>query len=234
MGSEDKVSTLLSRMFGRALAEAAPHHPRPWWYRVALKVAPGRCREIPEAQNPDRIVLRQVALVKNRRELQLHCLAKLKAATELGHEPYLHQRVRIVFWRGACWLAHACNVYLQQFASDEDPNFMHSHPYKRMFALGFWGAYTEHRIAGISRRRKAPYAYSMDGGHVHHVQEVTPGHTSIFIGLGRAIDGTIGDKHYYGVPEAIQCTEAHDVVGCSPRTRRKIWSSHIKAMVKRI
>lgn len=39
------------------------HHPAPWWYRLAEKYIPERCREIPEAVNPDRIVLRQVAII---------------------------------------------------------------------------------------------------------------------------------------------------------------------------
>lgn len=39
-------------------------HPAPWWYRLAERFFLERCREIPEAQNPDRIVLRQFAIVK--------------------------------------------------------------------------------------------------------------------------------------------------------------------------
>jgi hypothetical protein len=39
-------------------------YPAPWWFKLANRFFPDRCREIPEAQNPDRIVLRQVALVK--------------------------------------------------------------------------------------------------------------------------------------------------------------------------
>lgn len=45
-------------------------HPAPWWYRLAERLCPGRCREIPEAQSPDRIVLRQVAIVKRYAYLQ--------------------------------------------------------------------------------------------------------------------------------------------------------------------
>ena len=37
-------------------------HPRPWWFKLALRWFPTRCREIPEAVNPGRTVLRQVAL----------------------------------------------------------------------------------------------------------------------------------------------------------------------------
>jgi len=43
---------------------------QPWWYRLALRSAPERCREIPEAQNPDRTLLRQVALISRRVYLQ--------------------------------------------------------------------------------------------------------------------------------------------------------------------
>lgn len=168
----------------------ALHHGRPWWYSLLLRIAPSRCREIPEAQNPDRIVLRQFALVKR-------------------------------------------YAYLQQFASGEDPHYMHSHPYRWMLALGLWGGYTEHRIAGASRRRMAPYLYAMDGGHVHHVQDVTPGHTSIFAGWGRAADGERGDKHYYGVPA--DTTDGGGTAATHlPITRRSLWSKHIKVKVARI
>ncbi len=155
-----------------------PHHPAPWWYRLAERFFPERCREIPEAQNPDRIVLRQVALVKR-------------------------------------------YVYLQQFASAEDPRYMHSHQWHRTIALGLWGSYREARIAGPDKVRRAPYAYTMDSSVVHHVQDVLPGHTSIFVGLWRDDDL----KHYYGVPK--------DVEG-DPDTFRRLWSDHIKVMVKRI
>ncbi len=203
------------------------HFPRPWWYSLALRIAPGRCREIPEAQNPDRIILRQVALVKNRRELQLLALTKILFASGWRER----------FWRSVLWLASFANVYLQQFASDEDPRFMHCHPYKFMIAIGLWGGYTEHRIAGAPKRRRAPYLYTMDGGHVHHAQAVTKGHTSIFAGFGRAIDGTIGDKHYYGVP--VDANPKRRFVpsasmGQKPETRRTLWSDHIKVFVERI
>ncbi len=145
-------------------------HPAPWWYRLAEKVMPERCREIPEAQNPERIVLRQVAL----------------------------------------WKRH---IYLQQFASGEDPEWMHSHQWHRTIAIGLWGHYVEHRHAGPTIWRGAPYFYTMDASVVHHVLGVSPGHTSIFIGLWRDDDL----KHYYPA---------------SPE--RRLWSDHIKVMVKRI
>lgn len=47
-----------------------PQHRPPWWFQLALKVCPGRCREIPEAVSPHRIVLRQVALWKRHVYLQ--------------------------------------------------------------------------------------------------------------------------------------------------------------------
>lgn len=160
-------------------------HPAPWWYRLAEWLAPGRCREIPEAVNPDRIVLRQVALVSR-------------------------------------------SIYLQQFASSEDPRFMHSHQWRRTIAIGLWGRYRERRIAGPARVRRAPYAYTMDASIVHHVQDPTPGHTSVFIGLGRDDDL----KHYYGTPETKP--EGWSVAGEHPRTFRRLWSDHIQRFVKRI
>lgn len=44
--------------------ESSIEHPAPWWYRLAARWFPHRCREVPEAQDPDRIVLRQFAIVR--------------------------------------------------------------------------------------------------------------------------------------------------------------------------
>ena len=58
-------------------------YPAPWWYRLAARLAPNRCREIPEATDPDRILLRQVAIV--RRTVYLQQLAS-------GENPeYVHR-----------------------------------------------------------------------------------------------------------------------------------------------
>ena len=40
------------------------HAPAPWWYRLLARLFPKRVREIPEANNPDRIVLRQFAIIR--------------------------------------------------------------------------------------------------------------------------------------------------------------------------
>lgn len=143
-------------------------HPKPWWYRLAERWVPDRCREIPEAQNPNRIVLRQVAIIKR----------------------YL---------------------YLQQFASSEDIRYMHSHQWRRTFALGLWGSYTEQRL-NIARRIKAPYFYTMGSDVVHHVIWPSKGHTSLFLGLWR--DDNM--KYYFKVGQGIP------------------WDLHIKVKVKRI
>lgn len=45
-------------------------HEKPWWFRLAERLVPERCREIPEALHPERFVLRQVALVRRRLYLQ--------------------------------------------------------------------------------------------------------------------------------------------------------------------
>lgn len=175
-----------------AVEHPAVEHPAPWWFRLANRYFPARCREIPEAQNPDRIVLRQVALFKR-------------------------------------------YVYLQQFAGPEDSRYMHSHQWHRTIAIGLWGGYTEQRIAGPARRRTAPYFYTMDSSVVHHVQSVTPGHTSIFIGLWRDDDL----KHYYGAPALTEGHYSVDVftgefTALMPQTFRTLWSNHIKKMVARI
>ena len=39
-------------------------HPARWWYRLAERIMPQRCREIPEARAPWRTLLRQVAIVR--------------------------------------------------------------------------------------------------------------------------------------------------------------------------
>lgn len=126
-------------------------------------------------------------------------------------------------------------VYLQQFCGAEDSRYMHSHPFRWMFAIGLWGRYREVRICGPDRQRIAPYAYTMDASIVHHVQDVSPGHTSVFIGIGR--DDNL--KHYYGAPRTIDGGEVRvawkgAVEKTPPTTARKLWSDHIKKMVARI
>ena len=150
-------------------ALANNQHPAPWWFRLLRWAFPNRCREVPEAQNPGRILLRQFAIIK------YHC-------------------------------------YLQQFASGEDPEWMHSHQFKRVVAIGLWGAYTEWRMAGPPRKRSAPYLYSMGCDVVHHVMDPSKGHTSIFFGWGRDEDL----KEYFPTGQGV------------------LWSDHIKVMVKRI
>jgi hypothetical protein len=145
-------------------------HPAPWWYRLLSRLFPSRCREIPEAQDPSRILLRQFALVKRR-------------------------------------------AYLQQFAGPEDERFFHSHPFRRVIAIGLWGGYTEHRLNGPAKRRRAPYFYTMDASVFHRVNSVTPGHTAIFFGVGKRDDDL---KNYVQQPE------------------RTPWDKHIRKFVARI
>jgi hypothetical protein len=47
-----------------------PFHPAPWWYRLAARLLPSRVREIPDARDPSRVLLRQVAIIKRRVYLQ--------------------------------------------------------------------------------------------------------------------------------------------------------------------
>lgn len=105
-------------------------------------------------------------------------------------------------------------LYLQQFASSEDMGWMHSHQWAYTVALGLWGSYTEKRPAGHAKRRQAPYFYTMDASTIHHVQLPSAGHTSLFLGLWRDDDL----KHYYP----------------APAPGRRLWSDHIRVMVKRI
>ena len=145
-------------------------HPKPWWFRLAERLIPSRCREIPEAQNPERILLRQVVLVSRK-------------------------------------------VYLQQFASGEDPRFMHRHEFRRSIVLGLWGGYSERRLLSPARTVKAPYAYTMGPDVVHQVTDPSPGHTSILIGWDR-----VQERHYFDAAE--------------PHSWH--WSEHVKKQVKRI
>lgn len=150
-------------------------HSAPWWYTLAARYFPSRCREIPEATQPERIVLRQFAL----------------------------------------WKRH---VYLQQFASSESFDWMHSHQWRRTFALGLWGNYFERRLAGYGRcagnirERSAPYCYTMGAEVIHQVVCPSAGHTSLFVGLWRDDDL----KHYYPADCAVE------------------WEDHIQVMVERI
>lgn len=118
---------------------------------------------------------------------------------------------RIVLRQVALWKRH---VYLQQFASSEDERFQHSHQWHRTIAIGLWGGYWERRAAGLVRRRQAPYLYTMDASVIHHVLRPEAGHTSVFIGLWRDDDL----KHYFPFPAQ----------------GARLWSDHIKVMVKRI
>lgn len=154
----------------------ARHHPKPWWYRLAEKWFPERCREIPEAQDTTRIVLRQFAIIQR-------------------------------------------YFYLQQFASSEQENWLHSHQWHRMVALGLWGSYTERRL-NITRRVRAPYLYTMAADVQHHVLDPTPGHTSLFIGFFRDDDL----KRYMEYPGD----------NAEGTLEQRPWYVHIQKFVKRI
>lgn len=145
--------------------------------------------------------------------------------------------------------------YLQQFACNEDEK-LHSHPYRFMIALGLWGGYLEERAAGRPRRKSAPYFYTMDDTVTHHVRDVRPGHTALFLGFGRAPDGDDADKHYFARPsdslpallkEAADYINATDDDGhwheledrlreaaATPQASRVLWKDHIVKFVKRI
>lgn len=148
------------------------HHPELWWFKLAKRLLPDRCREVPEATDPGRVLLRQLAIVKE------HC-------------------------------------YLQQFASGENCDYHHSHPWSLgTIAIGVSGAVGEERLAGPNRIRRyyAPYFRYMPPEFIHNTFAPSAGHTSIFIGLGRKTD----DKHYFSIAS------------------KKHWRDHIKKLVKRI
>lgn len=66
------------------------YNPRPWWFRLALRFFPSRCREIPEARDPLRIVLRQFAIVKR------HVYLQQFASSEDDHYFHSHQWLRMI------------------------------------------------------------------------------------------------------------------------------------------
>lgn len=134
----------------------------PWWFRLAMRWFPDRCREVPEAVNPDRIVMRQFALIRR-------------------------------------------HLYLQNFSSSEDARFMHSHQWRWTVALGLWGGYIERRLGGNWRKcRRAPYFYVMGHDVIHHVTNPSPGHTSLFLGIG-PIHGV--PKEYFRTGSGVAWTE---------------------------
>lgn len=187
--------------------------PPPWWYLLLAWLFPKRCREIPEADNPTWCEHRDPVVSGP----TMHGTCR-----QCGAPPRIVLRQFAIIKR---------RFYLQQFACSEDPRFMHSHPARRMFVFGLWGGYTEHRIAGKPIERRAPYLYTMDGGHVHHVQNPGPGHTSLFLMLGLQHDDPIGDKRYYGAPLQVDDDfDGHD----RPSTLWKPWKLHIRRKVARI
>ena len=148
-------------------------HPKPRWFKFLESRFPERCREIPEAIEPDKILLRQFAIIK-------------------GH------------------------VYLQQFASGENPLYFHSHPWRRgTIAIGLRGSVMDQNLVGFWRHRvvKAPYFRFMGPNTVHNTTDPSPNHMSIFIGLGKKTDA----KGYWNEP----AEPAH-------------WEKHIQKKVKRL
>lgn len=147
------------------------HYPKTWWFRLLERKFPDRCREIPEATDTRRILIRQFAIVKE-------------------------------------------HVYLQQFASGENEEWMHSHPWRRgTIAIGLWGSVRDKHLGNDmkTRRKFAPYLNYYGPTTIHQSTAPSPGHTSIFIGLGRKTD----EKYYFS-------------------SERKHWAQHILKMVKRI
>jgi hypothetical protein len=148
-------------------------HPKPSWFRFLEQWFPERCREVPEASDPDRILLRQFAIVKG------------------------------------------C-AYLQQFASGENPEFYHSHPWRHgTIAIGLRGRLIDHNFVGYWRHKevRAPYFRYMGPNTVHNTTDPSPDHVSIFIGLGTKTN----DKGYWVNP---------------PKPQH--WTNHIQRLVKRL
>lgn len=195
---------------------------RPWWYSALARIAPGRCREIPEADNP--------TWCEHKDPIQATAITPSgKPPENVGYCKVCGAAPRIVLRQFSIWKRH---WYLQQFGCSEDPRFMHSHPCRFMLVLGLWGRYTERRIAGGPNERIAPYCYTMDAGHVHHVQRPAAGHTALFLMFGVRHDVEGEDKLYFGTPEYIG--EDAPISRQHPFTAAKPWKQHIRRKVARI
>lgn len=106
------------------------------------------------------------------------------------------------------------HVYLQQFASSENREWMHSHPWAwGTIAIGLAGSVRDKHLGNDlkTRRKYAPYFNYYGPTTVHQSTGPSPGHTSIFIGLGRKTD----EKNYFVAV-------------------RKHWREHIQKIVRRI
>jgi hypothetical protein len=107
------------------------------------------------------------------------------------------------------------HVYLQQFASSENPDWMHSHPWRYgTLALGLWGSVDDKHLGNDYRtkRKHAPYLNYYGPTTIHQSTNPSSGHTSIFIGLGRKSDD---HKFYF-------------------KADRLHWRGHILKLVKRL
>lgn len=72
-------------------------HPRPWWFELALRWWPERCREVPCPTQPDRIMLRQFALWGRHAYLQqFACSEEL----EWFHTHQWRRTFAFVLWGG--------------------------------------------------------------------------------------------------------------------------------------
>ena|ERR1700761_5715461 len=115
-------------------------------------------------------------------------------------------------------------AYLQQFCGSEDPRFLHSHQFRRSFAIGLRGAYYEFRLAGPPRLRKAPYFYTMDASVIHQVRYPTADHLSVFVGIGRDDDL----KRYFGTPTETGSEEYSLFAMWAPLTLYRKAERHIR------
>jgi hypothetical protein len=180
-------------------------HPAPFWYRWLSKLWPSRCRECPEPQNPT------------------WCEHKVPSAAPPHACTLCGAPARILLRQFSIWRRR---WYLQSFACSEGAK-LHSHPCRIALAIGIWGRYTEHRIAGAPWRRAAPYFYVLDAGHVHRVDRPSRGHTALFLMFGIRHDIAGEDKAYYGAP----VVGASD--GLGPETRIVGWTDYIIRKVPR-
>lgn len=109
-------------------------HKPCWWWRVAKRLFPSRCREIPRADRPDVVLIRQVELIKDRAYLQ-----QFAAAEEVG-EYHSHP-----------WAGGTLAIGLAGWLQEEEPFAPESMrywlaPYFRVMSAGHI-----HRTAQVGR-----------------------------------------------------------------------------------
>lgn len=106
-------------------------YPKTWWYSLAEKLVPDRCREVPHARDSGRVLIRQVALVKRRAYLQQFASSEFDASEGLYYHTHpwrlgtiaigLYGELEEIRPRGVSGFRRWVAPYVRYMG----PNFMH-------------------------------------------------------------------------------------------------------------